>query len=186
MASAACRCGSSPRVRGKVYQALADEVDGRIIPAGAGKRRDLRAACRVVGDHPRGCGEKPPSGLSRGRVGGSSPRVRGKAPESAWEAITARIIPAGAGKRRPREILPSNYQDHPRGCGEKPCGGSGRGLPWGSSPRVRGKVASNVRVSGVGGIIPAGAGKSAHARAAGGLRRDHPRGCGEKRGLVGP
>ena len=50
--------GSSPRVRGKECLPAGREFGIRIIPAGAGKSMYGPAGPRILGDHPRGCGEK--------------------------------------------------------------------------------------------------------------------------------
>ena len=106
--------------------------------------------------------------------------MRGKARRSIPPFSAPRIIPAGAGKSgwwgRRRGVR----RDHPRGCGEKEPGELRAQLLRGSSPRVRGKADGGVVVEEFGGIIPAGAGKSAGERQAEALFRDHPRGCGEK------
>ena len=172
--------GSSPRVRGKV-EAVADLVRGDgIIPAGAGKSHLGGGLWQRRRDHPRGCGEKNDGNLIPLDQRGSSPRVRGKARKRPSSWTSARIIPAGAGKRHWLAKVNAPPQDHPRGCGEKrgPClleFGS-----QGSSPRVRGKVDAEGHLGAEGGIIPAGAGKSRAQGARSPARGDHPRGCGEK------
>ena len=106
--------------------------------------------------------------------------MRGKDRVSGREAWAHRIIPAGAGKRALRARLWRGPRDHPRGCGEK-TEAKGRFISTpGSSPRVRGKVASEYKVSLTCRIIPAGAGKSPHDPHCHVHPEDHPRGCGEK------
>ena len=107
--------------------------------------------------------------------------MRGKETALAHAARYMRIIPAGAGKRRPQPRPPRRGRDHPRGCGEKYVDFMKRLRKRGSSPRVRGKGGRSAPSDFFRGIIPAGAGK--RLRASLGLRmsRDHPRGCGEKR-----
>ena len=167
-------------MRGKVIALWAISAFLRIIPAGAGKSRHPRRHCRRPWDHPRGCGEKWPPWPWGPRWWGSSPRVRGKVTRAGGEAAGVRIIPAGAGKRESMEILPSNYQDHPRGCGEKAsCVVSGVAVS-GSSPRVRGKALGRGRDGGALGIIPAGAGKRSAKKRVAVDALNHPRGCGEK------
>ena len=64
-AQAGCNQGSPPRMRGKVTGNLYAGRHLRITPACAGKR-DLRSRfCPAGGDHPRVCGEKVTSTLSR-------------------------------------------------------------------------------------------------------------------------
>ena len=132
----------------------------RIIPAGAGKS-SFRLSFRLyVQDHPRGCGEKVCPTVLHCRIIGSSPRVRGKV-QTVY-------------------CLTTGYRDHPRGCGEKHCHKNYQKYGLGSSPRVRGKVIWFISELGNIRIIPAGAGKSIINTNASNLRRDHPRGCGEK------
>ena len=171
-----------------------------IIPAGAGKSGDACHAGAGRRDHPRGCGEKAILPEAGGDTAGSSPRVRGKGRAGASPPAPAGIIPAGAGKRpcivassRPSRDHPRGCGekltvfgvlggggDHPRGCGEKGTRGALEGVRGGSSPRVRGKVTSNLLGRRCLGIIPAGAGKSFNLLIVGSWDEDHPRGCGEK------
>ena len=173
--------GSSPRVRGKDIAHSYVCRQARIIPAGAGKRRNADHHRRRRRDHPRGCGEKPPAAVSRGRRGGSSPRVRGKEFELGEGWTAARIIPAGAGKSSISFHVFSPMRDHPRGCGEKFFGELSPLRDEGSSPRVRGKEETRKGGEAAGGIIPAGAGKRPHLVALSVTVGDHPRGCGEKK-----
>ena len=71
--------GSSPRVRGKVLDDAGLKIVTGIIPAGAGKRSQLKGRRPSGQDHPRGCGEKSVVTASMKPTIGSSPRVRGKA-----------------------------------------------------------------------------------------------------------
>ena len=152
--------GSSPRVRGKDHLPSPPAAAWGIIPAGAGKRSSRRQTLELLGDHPRGCGEKQLHQV-RGLCGvGSSPRVRGKGFERGGETSKERIIPAGAGKRCDISNIIDTSRDHPRGCGEKRESDEVGHSAQGSSPRVRGKgqkVRSRMKYLG---IIPAGAGKS--------------------------
>ena len=132
----------------------------RITPAHAGKSRPDRRANRQLWDHPRACGEK----LSRlswpWHLGGSPPRMRGKAEAVTFPSAPYGITPAHAGKSRTRFRGLQNTADHPRACGEKlytPCIIACR---VGSPPRMRGKG-----ITSSGGfpwqrITPAHAGKS--------------------------
>ena len=51
-------------------------------------------------------------------------------------------------------------RDHPRMCGEKPSWSTGRVIPVGSPPHVRGKVIPKAAKCSMTGITPACAGKS--------------------------
>ena len=172
--------GSSPRVRGKVSVSTLRVYLRGIIPAGAGKSMAFGVDDAIIGDHPRGCGEKPRA-LARARHRqGSSPRVRGKGKNCKREIGGGGIIPAGAGKRPSGRQVGQADRDHPRGCGEKEGIGDALGRGRGSSPRVRGKGLAERKWSGAIGIIPAGAGKSRGGAPWKGASWDHPRGCGEK------
>ena len=170
------------------------------IPAGAGRSSRGRRVRRRLWDHPRGCGEKVAvscvsrsfQGSSHGcrekvepvflyrSISTSSPRVQGEGLVHALGDGGVGIIPAGAGRSGRVAADGLGDGDHPRGCGEKAPAYS-PGLPCaGSSPRVRGKGSSSVRVSEMFRIIPAGAGKSGLLVLPCRSLRDHPRGCGEK------
>ena len=91
---------------------------------------------------------------------GSSPRVRGKRGGAPRRARKAGLIPARAGKT----VLPSDVPDysraHPRACGENRPADASNGRVQGSSPRVRGKLAGNIRAEASRRLIPARAGKT--------------------------
>ena len=157
---AASVAGSSPRVRGKLAPDSIDPSNAGLIPACAGKTGSSCSTSIPRPAHPRVCGENL-VGCRGDAVGnGSSPRVRGK-PASARTLLTVRgLIPACAGKTRPRTSHRSKGRAHPRVCGEN--------LEWfeettgmpGSSPRVRGKRIHGDSLHLVTGLIPACAGKT--------------------------
>ena len=93
--------------------------------------------------------------------------------------VKHRLIPACAGKTWARCSFKSPQQAHPRVCGENVVPRALAGVTAGSSPRVRGKL--EVRLGGGGnlGLIPACAGKTAMLAAGAGLKKAHPRVCGE-------
>ena len=113
----------------------------------------------MSGDHPRVCGEKQRTLAVQDEPQGSPPRVRGKVWRSPAAPGTQGITPACAGKRRPVPSPRSTRQDHPRVCGEKLQQHGPGWWPWGSPPRVRGKV-RHARIDCARlGITPACAGK---------------------------
>ena len=119
--SAVCarEMGSPPRVRGKDMRQALFKKPLRITPAYAGKSVSRRPRWTHTGDHPRACGEKVISETSVFQMGGSPPRMRGKATVFRPQDIYTRITPAHAGKsRRTCPTLPT-AGDHPRACGEK-------------------------------------------------------------------
>ena len=69
--------GSSPRVRGTLFDVEVAQMVGGIIPACAGNTRTSQRRTRVLGDHPRVCGEHRLRSNFRAFLSGSSPRVRG-------------------------------------------------------------------------------------------------------------
>ena len=90
--------GSSPRMRGKRFHDLRVQVLFRIIPAHAGQTRPTTATPPKATDHPRACGANRFACRSGHRVGGSSPRMRGKHSCGCTPVALSRIIPAHAGQ----------------------------------------------------------------------------------------
>ena len=126
------------------------------------------------------CGEKFGISCNPSLIGGSPPRVRGKAAWLPFMRITRGITPACAGKSRFHCGVLYPLWDHPRVCGEKRTSGSGSQRSEGSPPRVRGKVLPRLLFLACIGITPACAGKRGHGRQSGRSAGDHPRVCGEK------
>ena len=95
--------GSSPRVRGKPGMYTKNPVEGRLIPACAGKTRlrGTRPGCSPA--HPRVCGENSSEREPKGSSRGSSPRVRGKRLTLYAQQGATRLIPACAGKTSPSD-----------------------------------------------------------------------------------
>ena len=125
-------------------------------------------------------GEKYSPGAFRFSTRGSPPRGRGKASAGSSAALSFRIPPAWAGKRRPQQRHRMALQDHPRMGGEKilePSMGVGN---FGSPPRGRGKDETFEVVPQDSGITPAWAGKSSGCRYTLTSGWDHPRVGGEK------
>ena len=152
--------GSSPRMRGKRLHDRCHRQRGRIIPAHAGQ-----TDCRFDGvagsaDHPRACGANQAPGNVSPSSCGSSPRMRGKLVASGGMVFATRIIPAHAGQTRRLEVSQITWTDHPRACGANPYFNERYRTLDGSSPRMRGKLASGC-ISEVGNrIIPAHAGQT--------------------------
>ncbi len=90
------------------------------------------------------------------------------------------ITPAYAGKScRPEAAVP-DLRDHPRVCGEKKVMRGAKDKRMGSPPRMRGKVADDIKKTKAYRITPAYAGKSQLRFCMQNLSGDHPRVCGEK------
>ena len=137
--AAACRAGSSPRVRGKHGQrARAGRFD-RIIPARAGQTSPTRHERYPNADHPRACGANYCCLTDARLTSGSSPRVRGKLAHYGDSIDSDRIIPARAGQTTGVQVRCRGLPDHPRACGANQARQRTEFASAGSSPRVRGK-----------------------------------------------
>ena len=192
--------GSSPRVRGKLPYAGNYSFCPGLIPACAGKTRNLSPRSVHLAAHPRVCGENV--GVVRDEIArqGSSPRVRGKHDRIERRARNGGLIPACAGKTQATHLRGLSSAAHPRVCGENvysstlPVGGSGlipacagktskaappTNSPNGSSPRVRGKPGRRVVCAPRTGLIPACAGKTVFGPCCPTYMGAHPRVCGE-------
>ena len=93
--------GSSPRVRGTLFQGFFKCALNRFIPACAGNTSDIEGLARPISVHPRVCGEH--KFRMRCLIGGcgSSPRVRGTPSGPPAPSGDARFIPACAGNTSP-------------------------------------------------------------------------------------
>ena len=175
----ASRSGSSPRGRGKPERRGDDRAQEGLIPAWAGKTmppRSLRPPARA---HPRVGGENQTRWFVSPSPLGSSPRGRGKRGETLAGAGLIGLIPAWAGKTRPRREGSSGPRAHPRVGGENAARVEARSGSAGSSPRGRGKRSMHALGAGRPRLIPAWAGKTnlaVHAFLAHGA---HPRVGGE-------
>ena len=147
-------------MRGKQKAQLSAEYIPRITPAGAGKTICCCFKISNIQDHPRRYGENTSNTIPFPTTLGSPPQVRGKRSGNHLEKHFFGITPAGAGKTTHTENARSNGQDHPRRCGENDLVASGKRHAMGSPPQVRGKLCKSRILQCVGGITPAGAGKT--------------------------
>ena len=93
--------GSSPLTRGKL-KALADKcLNGRLIPAHAGKTGIEEATAKLKAAHPRSRGENFGVEEDSGLIDGSSPLTRGKPGVPQGQSGLEGLIPAHAGKTLP-------------------------------------------------------------------------------------
>ena len=154
------RCGSPPRMRGKLCTISRSSSCRRITPAYAGKTVRFAVAQPAVPDHPRVCGENDHKDEDPALTGGSPPRMRGKRPAVGICCCVVRITPAYAGKTAYQTVMFSGNTDHPRVCGENSGILNHATSCRGSPPRMRGKrlVAAAHRTTA--GITPAYAGKT--------------------------
>ena len=110
--------GSSPRMRGALFQCVSGCLARGIIPADAGSTQGCTSHPYAYEDHPRGCGEHPEKGDYSSDSSGSSPRMRGAQIDNLSCILRIRIIPADAGSTHLIVVVFLGLKDHPRGCGE--------------------------------------------------------------------
>ena len=173
--------GSSPRVRGKRSQFVANYSYVGLIPACAGKTPEATMLKRSQQAHPRVCGENWRPRRQRAGHRGSSPRVRGKLPPVPRPPPPGRLIPACAGKTTSPPPSIRAKRAHPRVCGENKLRADRILRQAGSSPRVRGKQRHRPPAAHRRRLIPACAGKTEVAVGPAAHPRAHPRVCGENR-----
>ena len=150
----------------------------RIIPAHAGQTGSQTVLLRCLADHPRACGANLLCRLPRVGEFGSSPRMRGKRHCLSPMYSCRRIIPAHAGQTASRSQARTLPTDHPRACGANYACCSASVSPYGSSPRMRGKLALSLAPCPGVRIIPAHAGQTGGRWRLRRARPDHPRACG--------
>ena len=198
--------GSSPRGRGTGPREVDQLLERRFIPAWAGNSHRRINGLHVRPVHPRVGGEQFLSCLPKSRLFGSSPRGRGTAGLDAMHHTWQRFIPAWAGNSTPRRSRSRASAVHPRVGGEQRrhqpvqpgSGGSsprGRGTvghqqritarvhpsrSGGSSPRGRGTVHAGIHYSDDERFIPAWAGNSCARRRTIRAAAVHPRVGGEQ------
>ena len=132
------QAGSSPHVRGTLYDVRPWLARLGIIPACAG---NTFVAFEFEGryrDHPRMCGEHRLMPAEVTASTGSSPHVRGTRLVAWCDARLVGIIPACAGNTMPCRRIVGFRGDHPRMCGEHHMSFEYPHAQPGSSPHVRG------------------------------------------------
>ena len=140
MTPAARPAGSSPLTRGKLDLTRGRPLDGRLIPAHAGKTRSALGSPRPPQAHPRSRGENASRSARTWSTYGSSPLTRGKQHGVVAHQQVPGLIPAHAGKTRPWRPATRPTRAHPRSRGENVSGAIGQKPPLGSSPLTRGKL----------------------------------------------
>ena len=154
--------GSSPQVRGTSRRRRQASDTGGLIPAGAGNMPPVTTTFTPSTAHPRRCGEHAARDDHVHALNGSSPQVRGTSGPRSSRQRHQRLIPAGAGNIRERDIVGTN-------------------IP-GSSPQVRGTLRGSGSTGETLGLIPAGAGNISNSVAPRSVTTAHPRRCGEHDG----
>ena len=171
--------GSSPLTRGKPSRPSACRSCQRLIPAHAGKTRNVRDRGNRAWAHPRSRGENRLSMTWRSRMTGSSPLTRGKPTVSTWRITVFGLIPAHAGKTPGPRSVTDPHQAHPRSRGENAPPSGVLSTEAGSSPLTRGKPHGSSLTQPHRRLIPAHAGKTPSRRAPCHGGRAHPRSRGE-------
>ena len=152
--------GSSPLTRGKPTRRSVMTMRRRLIPAHAGKTLAHQVQVLKAQAHPRSRGENPYAASNDQDPKGSSPLTRGKL-LGADRALGGRgLIPAHAGKTRPRNHQDQGGGAHPRSRGENFSRPKVTPLLPGSSPLTRGKPRLVGADLPLGRLIPAHAGKT--------------------------
>ena len=166
-------------MRGKHQSRVRGGTGKRNIPAYAGKTTTAGMVSMPAAEHPRVCGENVIPTSERPELMGTSPRMRGKPDDDVIEAVQKRNIPAYAGKTIVLRLGRRPAPEHPRVCGENLPRYRPRGVPAGTSPRMRGKPMRKPRPIIAWRNIPAYAGKTSRVVGFGRRAPEHPRVCGE-------
>ena len=131
--------GSSPLTRGKRQERRDNAIQGRLIPAHAGKTPGSARCGAPRPAHPRSRGEnrleRPAADASRG----SSPLTRGKPAAALYGPRQGGLIPAHAGKTFQISFFEVRGAAHPRSRGENLMRSRTLVAESGSSPLTRGK-----------------------------------------------
>ena len=160
------RQGSSPLARGAHPGGRNRTPPARLIPAGAGRTCGWSPRPGTSGAHPRWRGAHGGHVCLLVSWWGSSPLARGAPAPPPHPRRRRRLIPAGAGRTSWWSSQRRHRPAHPRWRGAHRRGAAGMGGRTGSSPLARGARRCPERVRPLGGLIPAGAGRTAPATAA--------------------
>ena len=152
--------GSSPLTRGKLARIDRGIRAPGLIPAHAGKTPNTNRCYCHARAHPRSRGENVTAAKPQKGGAGSSPLTRGKPPALRFQASSAGLIPAQAGKTGLYGPRTCGCGAHPRSRGENGMQARRTGLGSGSSPLTRGKQVTTRSAGEAAGLIPAHAGKT--------------------------
>jgi len=139
--------GSSPRTRGTLLRWPCAETIWRFIPAHAGNTFCCKFSLAVSTVHPRARGEHSRPSWTANLTGGSSPRTRGTHFANCEYRILLRFIPAHAGNTATKPRAGVVTAVHPRARGEHRSSLVSPSLHCGSSPRTRGTLGIEPRMS---------------------------------------
>ena len=191
--------GSSPLARGGRRGRRACAARGGLIPARAGRTQTMSRFCFQIRAHPRSRGADGRQGpldlglqgsspLARGgrpdepqrspQRGLGPPLARGGRPDEPQRSPQRGLIPARAGRTWIPVLREHFCRAHPRSRGADPRAPRMRSRPRGSSPLARGGLSQRRIGGGLGGLIPARAGRTPHRPRGTGLPGAHPRSRG--------
>ena len=171
--------GLPPQVRGEpTFSAYRRRPSG-LTPAGAGRTCCPTGRWSASTAYPRRCGENGGDGGVGVVPEGLPPQVRGERPARLRRRRVGGLTPAGAGRTRFRGVRASGLRAYPRRCGENGEYVVGGGAQSGLPPQVRGELPAPPQACGVGGLTPAGAGRTVRGAVASRRRPAYPRRCGE-------
>ena len=151
---------TSPRTRGKHCRRVVTAVATRNIPAHAGKTAPPAPDVEHSQEYPRVCGENGSTAPWPGSCRGTSPRMRGKPFQVPVVVAHVGNILAYAGKTRWHCACSRSSSEHPRVCGENAARAASVKPLVGTSPRMRGKLPTQIGLKESRGNIPAYAGKT--------------------------
>ena len=172
--------GSSPLTRGKPITSISRAVRPGLIPAHAGKTDIPDHWQGRRGAHPRSRGENRRRYCIRGPDPVAHPRSRGENRRRSRPATSCLwLIPAHAGKTRPKPRGAPRLRAHPRSRGENFIQLRRLKMSAGSSPLTRGKQCSGASRDSNAGLIPAHAGKTRPSSDSSPHSGAHPRSRGE-------
>ena len=112
------RIGTSPRVWGKLNEALPNVAVTRNIPTRVGKTLPPVQTPTFGAEHPHACGENRRRRRRAPGLLGASPRVWGKLDRIFVVEHLVRSIPTRVGKTRMARIARVLRAEHPHACGE--------------------------------------------------------------------
>ena len=105
-------------MRGPLEISAVDSGNPGITPAYAGTTISYRGIVIEIEDHPRLCGDHPPTTPTAAPIGGSPPLMRGPLVKHLIKSFRLRITPAYAGTTTYNDMVSDLAVDHPRLCGD--------------------------------------------------------------------
>ena len=175
---------ASPHVRGPLRLGVCLHTDRGITPACAGTTFAVVFSVRMIGDHPRMCGDHIQLRKMEMVKTGSPPHVRGPHGKQIYAWVTDGITPACAGTTATFYTTTSKKGDHPRMCGDHCEDLYVKRTGEGSPPHVRGPRNRWGFARDVFGITPACAGTTTRNLSLDGSIGDHPRMCGDHKAFL--